>query len=168
MSQSTKYLLDANVFIEAKKRYYDFDLCPGFWEALDLHCQNGLVCSIDRIKDEIVKGNVPLATRVTLAGFRLPSNNVSVLEWYGKFQSWVQSEVQYNAGAKAEFARNADAWLIAYAKAEGCVVVTQEVPNPNIKKKVPIPNVCDAFGVPYMNTFDMLRALNTSFVCAAV
>ena len=27
-----KYLLDSNVFIEAKNRYYAFDICPGFWE----------------------------------------------------------------------------------------------------------------------------------------
>jgi len=26
-----QYILDANVFIEAYKRYYAFDLCPGFW-----------------------------------------------------------------------------------------------------------------------------------------
>lgn len=30
-----KYLLDANVFIEAKNKYYAFDLCPGFWEWID-------------------------------------------------------------------------------------------------------------------------------------
>lgn len=29
------YLLDANVFIEAKNRYYGFDLAPGFWDWLD-------------------------------------------------------------------------------------------------------------------------------------
>jgi hypothetical protein len=28
------YLLDANVFIEAKNRYYGFEICPGFWEWL--------------------------------------------------------------------------------------------------------------------------------------
>ena len=29
------YLLDTNVFIEAKNRYYSFDLAPGFWEWLE-------------------------------------------------------------------------------------------------------------------------------------
>lgn len=28
------YLLDSNVLIEAKQRYYDFGVCPGFWEWL--------------------------------------------------------------------------------------------------------------------------------------
>jgi hypothetical protein len=26
------YVVDANVLIEAKNRYYAFDLAPGFWE----------------------------------------------------------------------------------------------------------------------------------------
>ncbi len=30
------YLLDANVFIDAKNRYYGFDFCPGFWDWVDL------------------------------------------------------------------------------------------------------------------------------------
>mgnify|MGYP006298525777 CR=1 FL=1 len=28
------YLLDANVFIEAKNRYYGMDFCPAFWDWL--------------------------------------------------------------------------------------------------------------------------------------
>ena len=31
---SNRYLLDANPFIEAKNRYYGFDICPGFWTAI--------------------------------------------------------------------------------------------------------------------------------------
>ena len=29
---AARYLLDANVFIEAKNRYYGFDFCPAFWD----------------------------------------------------------------------------------------------------------------------------------------
>jgi hypothetical protein len=34
-----KYLLDSNVFIEAYRRYYSFDICPGFWDCL-VHTSN--------------------------------------------------------------------------------------------------------------------------------
>ena len=61
--------------------------------------------------------------------------------------------------AKTEFASGADGWLIAYAKVNDCVLVTQEVLRPNVKNKVPIPNVCRAFSVPYIDTFEMIRAL---------
>ena len=29
-----KYLLDTNIFIEPKNSYYDFSICPGFWDWL--------------------------------------------------------------------------------------------------------------------------------------
>jgi hypothetical protein len=29
------YLLDTNVFIEAKNRHYGFDFCPAYWDWLD-------------------------------------------------------------------------------------------------------------------------------------
>ena len=28
----TNYLIDTNVFIEAKNRHYGFDFCPAFWD----------------------------------------------------------------------------------------------------------------------------------------
>ena len=41
------YLLDTNVFIEAKNRYYAFDIAPGFWTWLDTAHQKSLACSIE-------------------------------------------------------------------------------------------------------------------------
>jgi hypothetical protein len=77
--------------------------------------------------------------------------------------TWVQAQNQFSPPAKADFANGADGWLVAYARAKGCVVVTQEVPAPDARRKVPIPNVCQAFDVPFVNTFEMLRALGVQF-----
>lgn len=41
------YLIDANVLIEAKNRYYAFDIAPGFWAWLDQAHRQSLACSID-------------------------------------------------------------------------------------------------------------------------
>ena len=30
----TRYLLDTNIFIQAKNLHYGFDFCPAFWEWL--------------------------------------------------------------------------------------------------------------------------------------
>lgn len=57
MPTDKKYLLDANVFIEAKRRYYAFDVCPGFWECLVWHHQGACVESIDRVKQELELGD---------------------------------------------------------------------------------------------------------------
>jgi hypothetical protein len=54
MSEVKRYVLDANVFIEAEKNYYAFDICPGFWRALLRQHEARRVCSIDRIRDELV------------------------------------------------------------------------------------------------------------------
>ena len=56
------YLLDANVFIEAKNRYYGFNLCPGFWEWL-ITPNNVMVrvASIDKVKEEILEKEDELA-----------------------------------------------------------------------------------------------------------
>jgi hypothetical protein len=50
------YLLDANVFIEAKNRYYGLDFCPAFWEWLIVSNTSGLVFSIEKVADEIEAG----------------------------------------------------------------------------------------------------------------
>ncbi|HHX95367.1 MAG TPA: DUF4411 family protein, partial [Clostridia bacterium] len=62
--------------------------------------------------------------------------------------------------AKAEFASVADSWLIAYSKAYDFTIVTNEQYQPHIKRRIPIPNVCNAFSIDCVNTFEMLRALN--------
>ena len=50
-----KFLLDANILIEAHKRYYGFDLCPGFWSAMIRHNKMNHVFSIDHVKNEIIR-----------------------------------------------------------------------------------------------------------------
>ena len=64
--------------------------------------------------------------------------------------------------AKKDFAdqSKADAWIVAYAMTKRCVVVTHEQYEPDAKRRVLIPNVCHAFGIRYLNTFQMLRELN--------
>ncbi|HEY2122249.1 MAG TPA: DUF4411 family protein, partial [Chthoniobacterales bacterium] len=48
------YLLDSNVFIEAKNKYYQFSLCPGFWDWLVRENANGKIFSHDRVLSELV------------------------------------------------------------------------------------------------------------------
>jgi hypothetical protein len=50
---SNRYLLDANPFIEAKNRYYGFDICPGFWSSLVTQHAAKRIFSIDRIENEL-------------------------------------------------------------------------------------------------------------------
>jgi hypothetical protein len=64
MSVSPAYLLDTNVFIEAARRYYAFDIAPAFWQALIGLAAGGQVRSIDRVKVEIDRGKDELSVWV--------------------------------------------------------------------------------------------------------
>ncbi|NPV81811.1 MAG: DUF4411 family protein [Firmicutes bacterium] len=159
------YLLDANVFIEAARRYYAFDLVPAFWQALLDHATAGRVCSIDRVRDELIKGNDDFAAWVSgeFHNWFASTDEVSVIEAYKQIMQWVYEHGQFSDTAKAAFASGADGWLVAYARVHGHEVVTHEQLNHETKRKVPIPNVCDAFHVPYIDTFGMLRSLGIRF-----
>jgi hypothetical protein len=167
MTAEDKFLLDANVFIESAKKHYAFDIAPKFWESLIRHSESGRVQSIDRVKKEIDKEKDQLAewAENKFKHAFLSSDDETVAVNFGRLMNWVQRQSQFRDEAKTEFAdeKVADGWLIAYAMAKGLVLVTLEQLNPHIKRKVPIPNVCQAFGVKYITPFEMLRKLGIRF-----
>ncbi|NQU20927.1 MAG: DUF4411 family protein [Candidatus Nealsonbacteria bacterium] len=169
MSSTKKYLLDANVFIQAKNQYYAFTIFPGFWKSLIVENGRKSVFSIDRVSAELDKGSDELADWANDAApetFFKKTDDKAVFDWLTKILNWVQSEPQYTPEAKGLFAAGADPWLIAYAKANGLVLVTLEEPIPQAKRRVPIPNVCLEFDVKCVNTFEMLTEQQTHFVLA--
>jgi Domain of unknown function (DUF4411) len=164
-----KYLLDANIFIEAHMRYYPFDIGPGFWDALLAHHDKKRIFSIQQVKDELDEGDDRLtqwANDTAPKTFFKKTADKAVVDWYKKIVQWVTQQPQFTAEAQAQFASVADGWLIAYAKSNGLVVVTHEKPSAQVKARVPIPNVCDEFKVEYLNTFEMLRELGVQLVLA--
>lgn len=164
---TTRYVIDSNVFINAHRDYYAPELCPGFWDCLLHHHASDRVCTIDRIKKELTDKTDWLAdwakNKAPSALF-CASNTTEVMHWYTEMVNWVYAQKQYYDYAKREFAQKPDSWLIAYAKANDLTLVTHEVPSNDIKRKVPIPNVCKPFSVKYVNTFFMLKDLSVSFV----
>lgn len=168
-AENVTYVLDSNIFIEAKQRYYAFDVCPGFWDALVWQHGQGRVVSVDRVKTELEGFADDLSTwaTTTMPEACFFDTDIDVVtKAYAEAIAWVMGQAQFTEAAKAEFAdaENADAWVIAFAKAMGATVVTHEKSNPDIRRRVPIPNVCDALGVAYIDTFEMLRRLSTRFL----
>ena len=58
----TDYLVDANVFIQAKNLHYGFDFCPAFWDWLVVQNEAGKIASIEKVSDELRAGEDALAT----------------------------------------------------------------------------------------------------------
>ena len=48
------YLLDANVFIQAKNLHYGFDFCPAFWDWLIQNNDAKKVFSVEKVGDEVL------------------------------------------------------------------------------------------------------------------
>lgn len=159
------YVLDANVFIGAYRGYYSFDIVPSFWTTLLKLADKSKICSIDKIQQEIINpqdknpDQLHEWTAENFKDFFERTDATDVLQNYGKIQQWAYTNSHFTDAAKDEFARNADAWLIAYSMAKGYTLVTHETYKPETKKRILIPVVCKQFGVNYVNTFEMLKKL---------
>jgi hypothetical protein len=51
------YLLDANVFMQAKNLHFGLDFCPAFWDWLIESNEARQVYSIEKVEDEINAGD---------------------------------------------------------------------------------------------------------------
>ncbi len=159
------FMLDSNVFIQAKNLYYQFHFCPGFWSWLQTINGNGAAISLISVYDELVKhpanaGHEPdelskwaKSHRKLFISYDDPDTINALLE----LESFlIKKEV---AEPKIDqFMKAADSTLIAYAKAHNACVVSHERASKDFSaKKIYMPNVCNAFGVRYQSIFDIMR-----------
>lgn len=159
-----RYLLDANTYIEAKNQYYGMDICPAYWDWLDRQFALGTIASVDMIGRELKEGNDELADWVRERPDHFISNDDEFTQTL--FADIVQfvMEGDYNPGNRDNFLAKADPWIIAKAKAIGASVVTHEAVAAVNTRKVKVPNICQQFEVPCLNTFRFLRELEARFV----
>jgi len=157
------YLLDANVFIQAKNLHYGLDFCPAFWDWLTEANDSGKVFSIEKVGGEVEAGGDELATWATARGpgfFLKP--DAALLPALASVSTWATGQ-GYDPAAVSTFLQVADYYLVAHALAHGHTVVTHEVPTPSIKK-IKIPNACIGVGVKCVSPFEMLRHERARFV----
>ena len=156
-----KYVLDTNVFIQAHRRWYQFSFAQGFWTFLVDQHRNNVLTSIDKVRGEIKKGDELYDWMRTSAPGSLfaSTRQVSIGQNYSELINWVMANPRYDGAAKAQFARDADCWVMAFAKAHGATVVSHEVSS-QAKGRVKMPDVCQQFSIDYRNTFYMLDSLH--------
>ena len=158
------YLLDANTFMEAKNGYYDFDVCPGFWEWIMVKHGEGSVLSIEKVGEELKAGSDKLASwAVGIAASLFKPPDEAVVTALKQVATWTMGR-NYDERHRAAFLAKADALLVACALAHNHVVVTQEVKVPDESRKVKVPNVCDGLGVTWIHSFELLRKEKARFI----
>jgi hypothetical protein len=160
-SDQMPYLLDANVFIQAKNGPYGFKLCPGFWQWIDYNHKAGRVFSIKRVRDEILAREDDLSNWVkTRKSLFLTTDDGKTFESQKLLSGWVVQN--YAPAAQAAFMGVADFPLVAHAHAHGFTVVTHEVGTKGAKVK--IPDACRALGMTPVGPFEMLNKEGARFV----
>lgn len=160
------YLLDANVFIQAKNLHYAPEFCPAFWDWLVAKHEEGLVFSIEKVGDELARGGDELTDWAAERGdpfFLKPG--ASVLPAFGTVSVWANG-YGFEPAAVNTFLQVADFYLVAHALADGHTVVTHEVPR-NSLKRIKIPDACIGLGVRCITPFEMLRRERANFVLGA-
>lgn len=157
------YLLDANVFIQAKNLQYGFDFCPAFWDWLVQGYATGRLRSIRQVGDELSAGGDELAAWVdNLENGFFPQPDAAVLAAAQRVSAWVLQQ-GYEPAAVSTFMQVADFWLVAAALAGHHIVVTHEVFSPSTRK-IKIPNVCIGLAVDFMSPYQMLRREQARFI----
>jgi hypothetical protein len=157
------YLLDANVFIQAKNLHYGLDFCPAFWDWLIVQNDARQVFSIEKVGDEIEAGGDELAAWAVVRGTRFFVNpDAAILPALGAVSAWATSG-HYEPAAVSTFLQVADYYLVAHALAHDFVVVTHEIASSSTKR-IKIPNACISLGIKCMTPFEMLRHEGARFV----
>lgn len=156
------YLFDANILIEAHKRYYGLDFAPGFWEFIEREAKKTTLKSNDMILAELKSYGDDVSQWVDDKKdeiFDVSSEEEEIQKYFSEIANHVNTHPVYSAAEKARFLSGADPWLIAACKYMDATLVTHEVLVPDNSKKVKIPNIANKFEVQTINTFDMIRSL---------
>jgi hypothetical protein len=157
------YLLDANVFIQAKNLHYGLDFCPAFWDWLLENNARGTVFSIEQVGDELqgVADELSEWAKPLGSGFFLPTP-AEIAPSLTAVSEWAKSQ-KYKPAAVHTFLQVADYYLVAQAYAGGHFVVSHEVPakSANIIK---VPDACVGMGIKHISPYAMLRRERARFV----
>jgi uncharacterized protein DUF4411 len=156
------YLLDSNVFIEAKNRHYGFDFCPAFWNWIEAQSRDGRVFSVRKVAEELAAGADELAQWAARNKSLFLDVDGSVQPSLRQTSVWASSG-RYEPAAVSTFLQAADYYLVAQAHAHGYVVVTHEVSTTSTRR-IKIPDACASLGVRCVTPYDMLRTEKARFI----
>jgi hypothetical protein len=152
------YLLDAGVFIEARRRCYGLDIVPGYWDWLMREAKAGTVRSIEKVADEIDAQQDDLsAWAATLPNGFFLRPDAAFSSAFQRVSQWALRS-GFQAAAYNEFLGVADSFLVAQALAGQHTVVTLEKPaSTPSKRKIKVPDACAGVGIKCMTPYEVMR-----------
>ena len=157
------FLIDSNVLIAAKGNIYPFDVFPSWWKAMKKAIEDGGIGILDVVGKELSMQKDDLWSWLSkeVDVKPLDCNSDSIVNSYSEVITYVaQSYKATEAGKWINTPDVADPWLIAYAMAEGGILITNEEFVPPASQKLKVPNVAEHFKVSWDRPMNMMRLLN--------
>lgn len=152
-----RFTLDTNILI-GLIRQYPRDIFPGLWDSIEVSVLTQESCICEAIFRELKRGGDDLHKWAKeLPGFvcAISGDELTTVAEIGRCHpGWVQGELN-----------EADPFIIAHAKAERSMIITEENrkgPNTDDKNQK-IPNIADEHSVQTMKFFDYVRANGWAF-----
>jgi hypothetical protein len=151
------YSLDSNILINLR-RTYPRDIFGSLWDSIEDSVGADDVCVSEAVLREVHRGGDDLYAWVKgLEGFVCDVTDdelATVAAIAVDHPEWVRGQVN-----------EADPFLIAHAKAEGSVIITEENRKGpgTLDKNLKIPNVADEHGVACLKFFEFVRTQGWSF-----
>lgn len=151
-----KYLLDTNIYIASYDRYYRNEYFPTYWERFSAVLNEHVIIP-KIVKNEIIKSDWFLEWLNDNYQDEIVNHKNYSQQWQTILE-FVQSCGLYKDAALIDQTRGwaneniADPWLVAVAKEEELILVSDEDRIPNLGKgslvrAAKIPDVCDRQGV---------------------
>lgn len=150
-----KYILDSNIYINFYERYYRFGVFPSFWDKFKEIMNDSIVLPKVVLEENVQDDNFRQWIKDNYLGDII--NHKDYAENWADVINHLSNHDCYNdkvlTNDKSWTHENiADGWLIAIAKKENLVIVSDELRNYNLNKNHPtksakIPDIADDFKV---------------------
>jgi len=162
MAAARLYCIDTSSIIEAWERQFPPDVVKSFWPRLDELIEAGRLIAPEEVRSELRRPSLREWAKRRDALFRELTSAAQ--------QTAVTEAVEH---LRAECRRRglrlrptdfkADPFVVALARVEGAVVVTEELLAREANARPKIPNLCESFGVRSLGVLDFTRELRWTF-----
>ena len=157
-SSGQLYFLDTSALIAAWEERYPQDLFPSVWRFMNGLGDRLAVC--EEVRTEVNRRALGL---MDWLGKSSIDSSLSLTTLGENGAQEVQRHLRRISDGWPHWrpvrsGNGADPWVIAYARALGGVVVSEERPRVDRRGSVKIPEVCDELGARHMNLLGLFRA----------
>ena len=165
-----KYIIDSNCFVSPHRSFCPTDVGVSFWNKLRVLAEDGIICSRDKVKDELYRNSDELKTWMESNlgdNFFLPFENTFTVQRLTAITQWAATSTFYTPKAKSKFLRmdKADIYLASFASVDPreWTIVSMERSAPNSPGEIKLPDACLQYNVKCIQLEEMFREMGDTY-----